>query len=283
MANKTDVLWGIGIFFVIVGVLGIFFGLFNFVGAGERGIVTDFGKPAYIVGEGISFKVPVAQGLVIMNVKTQLYTVTATASSKDLQDVTTDIGLNYRLIADKVLDTYRDVGTIDTVQATLIAPAVQESTKACTARYNAEELINQRETVRNCISDLLNGKLSNRGIIIEQVSITNFKFSADYEAAIEAKQVKQQNAQAALNDLQRIQIEAEQKIAQAQGEANATLTNAQAEAESLKIQNDALKQSNEVIMLRMIEKWDGHVPYIMSTSGNGAQGLNLMLLLNQTN
>jgi prohibitin 2 len=254
----------------------------NLVGAGERGVITEFGKPAYTVGEGISFKIPIAQGITIMNVRTLKYMINASAASKDLQDVSSDIAINYHLIPDKVLETYRDIGTPETVQDTVIAPAVQESVKASTAQYNAEELINQRENVRNRISELLIKKLSDRGIFIEAVSIQDFQFSESYTVAIEQKQVAQQNAQKAVNILQQVQVEAEQKIAQAQGEANATLTKAQAEATALSIQGQALKQNQEVVTLRTIEKWDGHLPNFLVGSSSQASPVNIMMLLNQS-
>ena len=117
------------------------------------------------------------------------------------------------------------------------------------ARYKAQDLIEKRETVKDEIKSALRERLETRYILVDELSITNFDFSPEYESAIEAKQVAQQDALKAENILTKIKIEAEQKIAEAEGKARA-----------LKIEGDALKGSPQIAELRWIEKWDGTVP-----------------------
>jgi prohibitin 2 len=235
------------------------------IGAGHRGVLTQFGKPIGVYDEGLNFKIPIVQGVTIMSLQTQKYEATATAASKDLQDVSTKVALNYHIDATKVMDLYRNVGDNYAIEQTIIQPAVQESVKASTAQYNAEELITERPTVKRLMEESLRDRLAERGVYIETISITDFQFSDQFTQAIEQKQVAQQNALKAERDLQRIKIEAEQNKAQAEGQANATLTKAIAEATAIDLQGKALRENGEVITLRQIEKWNGVLPYVMGS------------------
>jgi len=130
--------------------------------------------------------------------------------------------------------------------------------KAITARYNAVELITQREKVRDEIKGLLKSRLLNYNIVVDDFSIVNFKFSKQFEQAIEAKQTAEQFALKAQRDLERIKIEADQKMA-----------SAKAEAESLRLQKEnvtpqLLKLRQIEASIKAIEKWDGHLPKISS-------------------
>jgi len=253
---------------IVVGILGLLFLLLIVnnsivaIGAGHRGVLTMFGKPIGILDEGLNFKVPIVQGVAVMSLKTLKYEAQASSASKDLQDVSASVALNYHLDGSETLELYRTIGTNDIIESTIIQPAVQESVKAATAKYNAEQLIEERPLVKAHIEDSLRSRLGERGIYVETISITNFEFSQQFTQAIEQKQVAQQNALKAERDLQRIKIEAEQDVAHAQGQANATLTKAIAEAQAIDIQGKALKENQEVVVLRSVEKWNGVLPMV---------------------
>ncbi len=233
------------------------------VSAGERGVLLTFGRVEDTVfGEGLHFKIPLVQSVVIFNVKTHKYEALATAASKDLQDVNTQVALNFRVSADSVNRIYQTIGS--DYADIIIAPAIQESVKASTAGFNAEELITERATVKQKIEDSLRQRLSERNIIVEAVSITDFKFSPEFARAIEQKQVAQQLALKAERDLERIKIEADQLRTQAQGEADAKITRAKAEAEALKLQRDVINE--QLLKLRAIEKWDGVLPKVTGST-----------------
>jgi regulator of protease activity HflC (stomatin/prohibitin superfamily) len=142
----------------------------------------------------------------------------------------------------------------------VVKPAILEAIKAQTAQYDAEQLIAQRATVRNGIEQYVRDRLAAHHIDVDAVSITDFNFSEEYNRAIEAKVTAQQNALKAENDLTRIKIEAEQKVAQAQ-----------AEAKALEVQKQQI--TPELLQLRTIEMmqqhWDGHLPEVYMGSGQG--------------
>jgi len=242
----------------ITGILGtiIFLFLFlsfNVVSAGERGVLLTFGKPSdTVLGEGLHFKIPFVQKIVKVNTKILKGEVETNAASKDLQDVTTTVALNYHADPSNVNILYKSIGL--KYGATIIDPAVREIIKEVTAQYTASELITLRQDVKTKVKALLSERLLKANIIVDDFSIVNFSFSDGFTRAIEDKQTAEQRALKAQRDLERVKFEAEQKI-----------ENAKAEAESLKLQRANV--TPELIQLRQIEtqakaieKWDGKLP-----------------------
>ncbi|MDQ8035846.1 MAG: prohibitin family protein [Pedobacter sp.] len=230
---------------------------FVVIGAGERGVVMNFGAVQKdILGEGLHMRVPIMQKVVIMDVRVQKGEGQGDAASKDLQQVTTNVALNYHLDPARVAETYQTVGTLAAVGDRIILPAVQESVKAATALYTAEELVSRRQEVRDKIRNHLRDRLVKNGVIVDEFSIVNFSFSREFNVAIESKTTAEQLKLKAERDLERIRIEAEQKVAAAK-----------AEAESLRLQKEIVTEN--LIKLRQIEmqqkaidKWDGRLPQV---------------------
>jgi regulator of protease activity HflC (stomatin/prohibitin superfamily) len=159
----------------------------------------------------------------------------------------------------------------------VIDPAIQESVKAATAQFDAEELITQRPLVSTSIRDVLSERLTPRNITIEEVSITEFQFSEEFNRAIESKQVAQQNALRAEQELRRAQIDSQRQVAEAEAQAEARIAVAQAEAEALRLQREVI--SPELLQLRFIEKWNGVLPRFTS-GGGGGDAAGFMPLIN---
>ncbi len=230
---------------------------FVIIGAGERGVVLNFGAVQdKVLDEGIHLRIPIMQRIIVIDVRVHKSQTDAESVSKDLQDTHSIIAVNYHILPDKANWVYQNIGR--EYKDRIIDPAVQEVVKAVTARYTAVELITQREKVRSEIKDLLKQRLMVYNIIVDDFSIVNFKFSQQFTQAIEAKQTAEQLALKAQRDLDRIKIEAQQKI-----------TQAQAEAEALRLQKQNV--TSELIQLRQIEvtakaieKWNGVLPQITS-------------------
>lgn len=237
-------------FYVIIAVIVIIFvfGSFGTVGAGERGVLLQFGAVKdKVFEEGLYFKIPLVQKVVKMDVKIQKDEVEASASSKDLQIVTSKIALNYHLAPDSVNNIWQDVGK--DYNSRIIAPAIQEAVKATTAKFTAEELITKREEVKEQIKTNLTERLLVHKIIVDEFNIIDFYFSDAFNSAIEAKVTAEQLKLKAERDLERIKIEKEQKISEAQGKA-----------EAIRIEAQALMANPRVVNLRWIEKWNGETP-----------------------
>lgn len=234
--------WNAGTIMLLIAavilVLITVFGGIVITPAGHVNVLLQFGKVAGTKPEGLSFKMPIIEGVETMSLQTQLYTEQASAASKDLQDVNTTVAINYRVDPTYVAELYRTLGIhyIDKIAA----PAVQEVVKEITARYNAEDMILRRADVKNDITNSLSQRLRERGIITETVNITDFKFSAVFTQAIESKVSALQAVLEAENKLERVKVEAQQAKAQAEGEAQAAVARAEGQVKAIEILKAAL-------------------------------------------
>ena len=238
--KQGNILTGRAVLSVILAVVVLFvlgnlvFGSWHIVPAGHRGIVLSFGAVTdRTMGEGLNFKVPMVQKVIDIEVRNKLVDANISAVSKDLQNVFTSIALNYHPDPTLVNLLYQEIGP--DFERRIINPAVQEVPKAVTARYRAEEIITRRETVKAEIVISLTSRLKEKGIIVDDTSLTNFEFSEIFSAAIENKVKAEQEAQEAENKLIRIEVEARQVEQAAKGEANAAIARANGDAEAVKI------------------------------------------------
>ncbi|MBP3380021.1 MAG: prohibitin family protein [Ruminococcus sp.] len=243
---------------------------FTIVPAGNTGVVLTLGKVSSTsYSEGFHLRIPFIQQVEHMSNKIQVYSTPASAVSKDLQTVSSNIAVNYKLVSDKTADMYRTVG-VD-YQTVLIAPVVQECMKSATAKYTAEQMITDRASVGDEVKAALDEKLNSYGIYIEKFNIVNFDFSAEFNSAIEAKQVAEQNLlKTETEQKQAITIaeaEAEKKVIQAEANANAILAEAEAQAEANRLLEESL--SDKVIAYEQISKWDGVMPKVVAGESNG--------------
>ena len=251
---------------------------FAIVPAGHRGVVfntfsgVDTGRN---LGEGIHFMMPLAQTIHPMSVRVDKRQLEASAASKDLQQVGVQVVINYHLDPEKVAITYQQVG--DEYGAKLIEPSVQESIKAVTAEYNATDLIAKRPEVKSKAQEILTSRLEKFHIIVDDFSITDFNFSAEFAKAIEAKQVAEQEALKKNYELQQAKKEAEIAVSKAEGERDAMVARAQGQAEEQRLLrasvNDQIIRLKAIdAQMRMIEKWDGRLPTV---SGGATPLLNM--------
>ena len=143
---------------------------FATIPAGERGVLTTFGKPSEeVYSEGIHFIWPIAQKMHKVSVAIQKGEGDGDAASKDLQTVHTKIAINYHVRPDAVVSVYRDLGNEPGER--IIIPSVQEAVKAVTARFTAEELISRRSQVRDEIVMALKERMARHGLIVDEFSI----------------------------------------------------------------------------------------------------------------
>lgn len=236
-------------FLTLVTILGSF----TTVGVGQVSVITRLGSVNREVGSGVHVKIP--WGIEHSNkfdVKTQKDTAEAAAASQDLQDVQATVVTNYHIEAGKVGELFRTVGT--DYKARIIDPAIQESLKAATAKYPIGELITKRAEVKETTLKALQSRLAFRGIMVEDISLTNFEFSTAYKGAITQKQVAEQQAQ-----------QAKYLAEKANNEAEAAINQARGQAESQRLLNETA--SDKTIELKQLEtqqqaiaKWNGSMP-----------------------
>ena len=226
---------------------------FTVISGGHTGVQVTMGEINMTpLSEGWHFVNPISS---IKDVDVRLQKAKldgASAGTKDLQQVHTDIVVNYRLNAAKVPHIYKEFGL--NVDDKVLGPGINEAFKSVTGHYTSEELITKRDEVSLAITEHLRTKMAPFNIDVSGVSLVNFGFSADYQKAIESKVIATQNKLKAEQDLERIKVEAASRVAQAKGEA-----------EAISIQATAIQSNGgaNYVALQWIEKWDGKLPDTM--------------------
>ncbi len=263
-SKLTAIIYGVITFIAVF----MFMQSASVIGAGQIGVITLFGDTQQKTIEPGFHMINPLSSVHKINVRVLTTTNDSEAASSDLQVVHTQITLNYSLNANDVKNIYQKIGdNPEYFEKSIINPAMSETFKAVVADFTAEELINKRAIVSQNINKMLQIKLSEYGIIVQSVSITNFLFSDSFNQAIEGKVTAQQRVLTEQNNLSRIKVEAQQKIVQAQAEA--TSLNLQKQA----ITPELLKLREIENQSKAIERWDGKLPTY--------SGANIPFIINQ--
>jgi regulator of protease activity HflC (stomatin/prohibitin superfamily) len=250
----------LGIIILIVIILFVGWGTFVIVPAGHRGVVLWWGSvEKRIMGEGLNFIVPIAERVIKVDVKVQPHPFREIdASSKEYQNVKMTGMMNFHIDPAYVNDLYQKVG-LDFADK-VIDPAFNDFVKEVVPTYPIGEILPKREEIRKRAMTKLGENLERYHIIVDDIYFANIRFSPEYEGAIEAKQVAQQQVETQKQVLAQREIEAQQKVATAKGEAESILVVAQGQAKA----NDALSRSITPILVQYkgIEKWNGILPQV---------------------
>lgn len=216
--------------------------------------------------EWMYFKIPLLDTVKTLDIQTQKIEATADSASKDLQTIQTNIAVNASIDPSKAIYIYRNIGIDADIGAKIITPAIQESVKAVTSKFTAEELITKRSLVSQDIKVMLTDKLKQYGVLISDVNIVNFNFSPEFNQSIENKVKAEQDALTEKNKLETVKYQAQQKIEQSK-----------AEAETIRIQAEAIKSQwwAEYVQLKRIEKRDGKLPSTNLWSSSNGLIMNL--------
>lgn len=253
------------------------FAPFMVVGPGQRGVLLSFGAvTGQPLAPGLHFIMPIRQSVVLLSTRVQRYEEESEAASLDLQTVNTTLMVNWSIQASDAGSLYQSVGNLLTVASTIVAPSVWNVAKATTAQFNAEELVSKRAEVAARMLDSLRAVLAPYHILVEAVNITNFQFSKDYSAAIEAKQVAQQQALQATYTLQEKKVSVEQKVVEAQAQAQAHIEQARGIAAATLLRAKAQATANAeiaasltpiLLQQKALDRWSGSLPTYL---GSGA-------------
>lgn len=229
---------------------------FAIINAGERGVLMNFGKVSDIVlDEGIHPIIPIITSVKKLSVRVQKNDVPAEAASKDLQNVKTDVAINWHIDPNKANAVYQRIGDESQIVYRIMTPAVSEVVKAAVAKKNAEEIVTQRTDLKAEIDESITNRLQSYGIMVDDVSLIDVIFSDEFSKAIEAKQIAEQEAKRA----EFIALKAEK-------EAQADVNRAKGQAEAQQLLRSTI--TPELLQKQAIEKWDGHFPTVLG--GNGA-------------
>lgn len=258
---------------IVIGLvlLIIFFTSFGTVSAGFRGVKTRLGAVVGVIEPGFYLKLPIIERVHLMEVKTRtvnydkngkegdkIDSSQLAGASKDLQDVSIGIVVNYHITPTKVDAIFSQYSSVQNYENNVIEPIIREVVKSTSAQYTAEELVTKRAEYSDKVNTTLISRFTEKDAIMERFNVTNFEFSKSFTQAIEAKVTAVQNAEAQKNKLEQIKYEAQQ-----------TIETARAQAESIKIQAQAINSQGgaDYVALQAIAKWNGILPVQMIPGG----------------
>ena len=250
----------------VIVIIVVMFQSVVIVEAGHRGVVLYLGAVENrVLPEGVHFIIPFAEQVIPMEVRTQKFQAEASAASNDLQEVQTVIALNYMIDPKEANRVYQLLGV--NYADRVISPTIQEAVKASVAKFNAEELVTKRETAKGVIAQTIRNTLTSNNIIVENVFITDFKFSESFASQIEQKVVAFQKFLTEENNLKAVRVIANQNVVQAEAAARANIAKASGESQAIELITGQLRSSPEYLQWQAINKWNGQLPY---ASGSGS-------------
>ncbi|MGC9359161.1 MAG: prohibitin family protein [Anaerolineae bacterium] len=245
--KKTGVLRNIGIALLVVVALVVLFSSYTIVDPGHRGVVIMLGRVEdTVLGEGFHLILPpVVRQVIQIDIRTKKIEIEAEAASMDLQLLQVRGILNYHVDPTAVNKLYQEVGS--DYESIVIVPAMQESIKAATAQYRVENILVQRAEIRDKILEDLRERLARTHISVDAFSLADVAFSAEFDQAIEAKQVAEQQALQKEYELQSAEKEVEIQLARAEGEKQAAIIAAEGRAAARRIEAEAEAEALELI------------------------------------
>jgi prohibitin 2 len=261
----------VGIVIVVLSVL-LFSCSMTTVDTGHRGVKVRFGE---VIGdglpEGLYFVNPLTTDIKNIDTRVQSWNANTQAYTRDVQQATMQFVLNYRLDPTKAHIVFQQVGS--DWASKLVGQVVFEEMKREVGQHEAVDLISQRDTAARTIEKNITGLLARRNVIVTGFQLTNIDYTNEFEHAVEAKVIAQQNAIEEQNRTVQVREKANQQIETAKGNAESTILNAKAEAESIEIRARALERNAKLVEWEAVQKWNGTLPQYMM--GNSVPFINI--------
>ena len=251
---------------------------FRTVDTGTVGLLQTFGQIQEVtLTPGMHLVNPISDTIIPMSIQIQKEEQKASAASSDLQDVATTVVVNYHIDPQSAVDIFKNIGLA--YPDKIIDPKISEIVKSVSAKYKAAQLITQRETVRSQIQDQLFESLKPYHLIVDGVAITNFEFSPQFTKTIEQTVVAQQELITQQNQLAKVKVDAQQRVAianatktanilEAEGKSEATIINAKGEADAIRLVQQQLLNSPNYIDYFKVKVWNGKLPIVSSDATN---------------
>jgi len=234
---------------------------FEIVETGSSGVKKTMGKvePESLPAGFYTYN-PFITTIYEIDNQTQRFDGKTSVYTRDVQQANIALAINYNLDPKYTVKMFSEVGI--PYEDKLIPQVVNGALKNVIGKWNAIDLIANRQKATTEIQDSIAGSLGKAGLIVTQVELTDVAFATQFENAVEAKVVAVQRAEEARNKTVEIEENAKQRIIAAK-----------ADAEAMQIKTEALSKSQSLVAYEAVQKWNGVLPKIIG--GNGANMLNI--------
>lgn len=274
----------------IVAVVFIFvWMIFYTIDEGHVGIVKRFGEATTQVNPGLHLKVPFADSVEELEIRTRKNTESLKASTFEQMPVQAEVSVNWTVIRSEAFQLYKNYGGLDQFESRILDPRLRSAAKDALARFKAEEIVQNRGKVIQKIEETLLATMSEFPVKLDSAQIENLVLPPKYLQSIETKQTEKNLAAAEEHRLERQKLEAQREVntaeakrdaekARADGSAYAIMTEARAEAEAIRLKGlaeaeairekaEAIKASKVLVEYVKAQQWDGKMPTTVMGQG----------------
>ena len=222
----------------------------------ERGVLTRFGVIQDVLEPGFHLVNPFTQNVYKIDVSVQALAVDELVYSKDSQIVAVQATVNYQIDASRVRELFEEVRREAEIR--YVIPRSKDALKEVISAYTAQGIIENRGQLTIEIKNRVAERLSVDGILVQDVSVTNFDFDDLYESAVQAKQVEEQRALGQVNVTKQEEEKKKQEILRA--EALAEKTRLEVEALSTSQGGQIIEKIRAEAELEAARRWNGQLP-----------------------
>lgn len=224
---------------------------FETVDNGNRGLLVSYGKvDDKVLSEGFHTYNPFTTDLIEINVKSQQYTGTLIAGSKDTQNITIKYSFNLNPKTGSLVTLYREFGQNFFEQ--LVPNRVASRVKNHIGKYEATEAMAKRGSIATEIEKDLSDVLGQLGFEFFGLELVDIDYEPEFAKAIQDKVIAVQRGIEAQNNTTRIREESEQRVIEAK-----------ADAEAMRIKSNALSANANLVQYEAVQKWNGVLPVTM--------------------
>ena len=254
------VLW-IGL--AVVLVVWLLASTFKFVPPQTSAVVISYIAPGGYRKEplqsGLHLLIPFVEYIETYSISNQTYTMASQASEGDLQrddsirartkdgqEVFIDASVIFSIDPKKVVDLH--IIWQDRYDEGLVRPTARGIVRDVASQYGVEEIVSsKRSEMEDTITTLLEEKFAENDLVLVDFVLRDIHFSEEYAAAVEQKQIAEQQAQQAEFVIAQKKAEAEQARQTAQGQADAAVIAAQGAAQARLIEAEAEAKALDLI------------------------------------
>ena len=266
---------------VVPAILAIWM-VFYTIDEGHVGIVKRFGEATEQVNPGLHFKLPFADTVEELEIRTRKNAEKLKASTFEQMPVGAEVSVNWTVIRPEAFQLYKNYGGLEQFENRILDPRLRSAAKDALARYKAEQIVQNRGQVIQKIEETLLATMEEFPVKLDSVQIENLVLPPKYLQSIETKQTEKNLAQAEKHRLERQKLEAQRDVntaeaardadkARADGSAYAILTNAKSEAEAIRLKGlaeaeaiqkkaEAIKANKVLVDYMRAQQWDGKMP-----------------------